>query len=221
MSDLTIEKNMIKLIYSFLIIIVLILPARAISQEATIALQMPFSETGKWQNFEVKNGDFVAQKGNTWFIYGLFGNINTPTKYPSWNDQHNGIDFEAKAGLSVQAVASGKVVYVDWLMGNTVIIKHENGFYTSYGHLDKIITQKGRVVTTGQKIGTVGKTGTDHYHLHFELDRKVGNSWIAKNPLPYINSQFSIPNFRVNTYKSGSQTPSSQHDFEWSHPLDI
>jgi len=85
---------------------------------------------------------------------------------------HGGVDIAADEGKSVRAVRHGKVVYADKSngYGNLVIIKHELGYYTFYGHLEEIKVEKGDLVETGQEIGTVGSTGrSTGPHLHFEI----------------------------------------------------
>jgi murein DD-endopeptidase MepM/ murein hydrolase activator NlpD len=54
--------------------------------------------------------------------------------------------------------------------GKTIIIAHQQGYTTLYGHLDKILVKRGQVVRQGEKIGTMGNSGrSTGPHLHFEL----------------------------------------------------
>ncbi|MDA2918737.1 M23 family metallopeptidase [Desulfobacterota bacterium AH_259_B03_O07] len=85
---------------------------------------------------------------------------------------HPGIDFDAKYGQTVAATADGIVVkagsYLSY--GRTVIINHQNGYQTLYGHLSKVTVKKGQKVTTGDKIGKAGSTGrSTGTHLHYEI----------------------------------------------------
>ena len=53
--------------------------------------------------------------------------------------------------------------------GNYIIINHNNGYYTSYAHMSKLISSVGDTVGKGQVIGLVGRTGrATGPHLHFE-----------------------------------------------------
>lgn len=86
---------------------------------------------------------------------------------------HTGVDFSAKLGDTVKAVADGTVkkVYTDDLNGNTVVIMHGN-VETYYCGLNEMSVKKGATVKQGQKIGTVGTTAfesTDAAHLHLTM----------------------------------------------------
>lgn len=77
---------------------------------------------------------------------------------------HTGVDFAAPKGTPVHAVADGTVTFKGWGGGggNTLKIKHNNGFMTGYLHLSGYAKgiQQGSRVTQGQLIGYVGSTGT-------------------------------------------------------------
>jgi len=61
-------------------------------------------------------------------------------------------------------------------LGNYIIINHNNGYQTVYAHLEKMLVEQGQVVSRGQKIGEMGKTGrVTGVHLHFELWK--GTPW--------------------------------------------
>ena len=54
--------------------------------------------------------------------------------------------------------------------GNTLIIDHNNGFYTVYAHLSEVLVQKYQAVKAGDQIGTVGESGSlQGTRLHFEI----------------------------------------------------
>ena len=94
-------------------------------------------------------------------------------KFSEEND-HLGTDFSAQVGDPVCASGSGVVKFAGSKdeLGNTVIINHENGYVTSYSHLRDIRTRKGRSVSKGEIIGTVGKTGnTSGPHLHYAITK--------------------------------------------------
>ena len=85
---------------------------------------------------------------------------------------HSGIDFEAKPGQPVFATADGLVEKAGWYYsyGNTVIIKHENGYETLYGHLRRVDVKEGQRVKSGDLIGNAGSTGrSTGTHLHYEI----------------------------------------------------
>lgn len=91
---------------------------------------------------------------------------------------NNGIDLRAKEGTIVVASHDGKVVYASrfYGYGNIVIIDHENGYHTLYGHLSTINVMNGERVKRGTIIGRVGTSGTvSKPTLHFEI-RKNGRA---------------------------------------------
>ncbi len=85
---------------------------------------------------------------------------------------HTGVDFAAARGTPIKAANSGVVTYagVKGGYGNTVIIEHDNGIATLYGHIHEIKTRVGDRVNQGDLIATVGSTGlSTGPHLHFEV----------------------------------------------------
>jgi|LSQX01.1.fsa_nt_gb murein DD-endopeptidase MepM/ murein hydrolase activator NlpD len=102
-----------------------------------------------------------------------------------WGRQHNGVDIAVPRGTPITASDGGIVKFAGWMSGygNLVIIDHENGFNTYYGHQDRMNVKKGKRVAKGDIIGYVGSTGrSTGPHLHFEV-RKNG---IPVNPMNYI-----------------------------------
>ena len=101
------------------------------------------------------------------------------------------------------AVYNGSVVGKGWDSyngkcfsgGNYVLIKQDNGMYTTYFHLEKTLVNTGDRVKKGQKIGVSGNSGAWNcqklgYHLHFET-RKGRSQSTHVNPVDYINTDWS------------------------------
>ena len=95
---------------------------------------------------------------------------------------HNGMDFAAQAGTPVKAAAEGTVytIYQDESMGTTIVIRHEDGYVTTYSSLSAETTVTvGQTVTLGQTIGYVGTTALletylgDHVHFSVTCNGKV------------------------------------------------
>ena len=85
---------------------------------------------------------------------------------------HRGIDLAAPQGTPVYAVRAGTVTRVgyDGILGNYIIIAHDNNWVSLYGHLYSINTSLNETVQSGSFIGRVGSTGlSTGPHLHFEL----------------------------------------------------
>lgn len=104
-------------------------------------------------------------------ITSEFGIRNHPiTKKPTF---HAGIDLTVQGNDdSVRAVKPGRVMFARYhgSLGNTVILRHERGVETLYGHLEKMMVTEGEEVGTDKVIGLVGNTGhSTGKHLHFEV----------------------------------------------------
>ncbi|MDP2810408.1 MAG: peptidoglycan DD-metalloendopeptidase family protein [Rhodocyclaceae bacterium] len=87
-------------------------------------------------------------------------------------ESNKGIDIDGKVGESVQAAASGKVVYAGSGLrgyGNLVIVRHNAAFLSAYAHNSKILVKEGQAVTKGHKIAEVGSSDADQPRLHFEI----------------------------------------------------
>jgi len=111
---------------------------------------------------------------------------------------HKGIDVAAKKGTPVKAILRGlcvehwlapgiyygKEYYGDPTYGGKIVLWHEEGFFSIYGHLSKTeldIVHEGKWVKAGVKIGEVGSTGiSTGSHLHFE---------IVVDPLRYLEER--------------------------------
>ena len=69
-------------------------------------------------------------------------------------------------------------------MGNLVIVNHDNGFISVYGHNSKLLVKTGQTVKRGDKIAEVGATDTTSPRLHFEVRRRG----TPVDPLQYLPS---------------------------------
>lgn len=99
---------------------------------------------------------------------------------------HNGVDIACNEGESVRAVFDGVVEKAEYneYSGNFAVVRHIDGFTSSYAHLSELLVTAGQSVTTGDEIGKTGSTGmVTGPHLHFEI-RQNGN---AVNPFDYIS----------------------------------
>jgi murein DD-endopeptidase MepM/ murein hydrolase activator NlpD len=86
---------------------------------------------------------------------------------------HTGIDLGDRSGTPILAAAGG-VVSISATnpggYGNYVIVTHDQGFATLYGHLQASLVKAGDMVIQGQQIALMGSTGlSTGPHLHFEL----------------------------------------------------
>jgi murein DD-endopeptidase MepM/ murein hydrolase activator NlpD len=86
--------------------------------------------------------------------------------------KHSGLDIAVESHTPVYTTADGVVLAANYkgAYGNAIVIDHENGIQTLYGHLSKINVTIGDRVCKGQKIGFVGSTGrSTGPHLHYEV----------------------------------------------------
>lgn len=99
-----------------------------------------------------------------------------------WGRQHKGLDIKVYIGDTIRAAFSGKVRIVRYEAGGYgkyIVIRHNNGLETIYGHLSKQLVEENREVRSGEVIGLGGNTGrSTGSHLHFET-RLCG---VALNP---------------------------------------
>ena len=113
--------------------------------------------------FRIDMTDFVMPTTNT-KITSKFG--------PRRRRMHNGIDVKVYIGDTIRAAFSGKVRMVKFERrgyGKYVVIRHENGLETIYGHLSKQLVNEDQYVEAGEVIGLGGNTGrSTGSHLHFE-----------------------------------------------------
>jgi len=123
-----------------------------------------------WAQLQEINGDL--------FIWPVRGAV---TSYYGWRRDpfnrnrrhfHNGIDIRGSTGAPVRAAMAGRVSAVgfDRIFGNYIVVNHNAGYRTLYGHLNVIRTRTGAYVAAGERIGDVGNTGqSTGSHLHFTV----------------------------------------------------
>ena len=91
---------------------------------------------------------------------------------PRWRRMHNGLDLKVNIGDTIVAAFDGKVRIVKYERrgyGKYVVIRHDNGLETVYGHLSKQLVEENQLVKAGEVIGLGGNTGrSTGSHLHFE-----------------------------------------------------
>lgn len=127
-------------------------------------------------------GKLTNPFGNGYWYYGVY------------RGGHTGIDIKAQAGAPVLAVTSGRVVLIhphqDRRYGHYVVVQHDSGFYTLYGHLGRILVKQRQLLQPGEQLGDVGQSGAAGYpHLHFEVLNQIpvrdgawGYAYICRQP---------------------------------------
>jgi len=117
---------------------------------------------------------YMAACPSIWPVRGIitsrFGWRRSPI---GWGrEYHKGLDIAGRYGIPIVATGEGRVTSAGWKgnYGRTVIIKHNYGFTTLYGHCSRLAVSVGQQVKKGQVIGYVGSTGrSTGPHVHYEV----------------------------------------------------
>ena len=120
------------------------------------------------------------------YHYPRIGRVNS--KYGPRRRGHQGTDIGLKIGDPIYAVFDGRVRLTQNYRGgygNLIVLRHDNGLETFYGHLSEILVKPEQWVTAGQVIGYGGNTGrSTGPHLHFEV-RYKGQSFDAERLIDF------------------------------------
>jgi len=123
------------------------------------------TETFAGQKFETLRGKLsLPVKGD---VINRFGSAREDTGL-SWK----GLFIKSTEGNEVKSVATGRVVFADWLrgFGNLIIIDHGEGYMSLYGNNQSTLKKTGEIVRGGDVIALVGNTGGNESNgLYFEL----------------------------------------------------
>ena len=104
------------------------------------------------------------------YVTSGFGTRADP--FSGGRSYHRGIDFRARHGDPVMAVADGVISYSGWRTGygNVVEVDHGNGYVTRYAHNTRNTVRVGDLVRSGQEVAKAGSTGrSTGTHVHFEV----------------------------------------------------
>ncbi|AZN38846.1 M23 family metallopeptidase [Paenibacillus albus] len=131
----------------------------------------------------MKGTKVVLNEGSGRFAWPVTGHRLTSFFGQRWGALHRGVDMVGNH--NIMAADNGTVTFTGTRpgLGNCIIINHNNGYETYYGHLSKITIKKGQTVEQGQSIGVMGNTGHSFgTHLHFEVHK----NGVLQNPLKYL-----------------------------------
>jgi len=104
------------------------------------------------------------------WLTGRFGERSDP--FTGESGFHQGLDISTEKGQPVYATADGKVESASYTgdYGNLIVVRHDFGLLTRYGHLSRFNVTQGATVHRGDIIGYVGSTGrSTGAHLHYEI----------------------------------------------------
>jgi len=149
------------------------------SEEKETIAKAPIGEPMRPKPVEAENryepvasdGSFGRQKGNLRLpvrgtVAGRFGSPREGGG--TWR----GLFIKAGTGSDVKAVASGRVVFAEWMrgFGNILIVDHGDAYLSIYGNNDSLLKHVGQAVKGGETVATVGNSGGNpDSGLYFEL----------------------------------------------------
>lgn len=120
----------------------------------------------------VASGNWAWPTASGYIISSPFGYRYNP--FSGRRELHDALDIAGAGGYGspIFAANNGVVVTSEWhySYGYYIVIDHSNGYYTLYAHCSKLLAKVGQTVAKGQKIATMGMTGSaTGPHLHFGL----------------------------------------------------
>lgn len=134
----------------------------------------------------VSNSSFKATSSNISWRWPTKGNVIQG--FSSKDGGNKGIDISGSRGQAIYASAAGRVVYAGNALrgyGNLIIIKHNDDYLSAYAHNENMLVKDQQSVSAGQKIATMGSSGSNNVKLHFEI-RYKGKS---VDPMRYLPSR--------------------------------
>ncbi|TGN20477.1 M23 family metallopeptidase [Leptospira idonii] len=124
---------------------------------------------------------------NSYNLTSPFGMRKSPTS--GFWEYHDGLDMANATGTPIYAAAPGRVIKVAYSnvgYGHHIIIQHEYGYNTLYGHCSRLLVRQGQEVKQGEMIAEVGATGNvTGPHLHYEI---IINEVGKTDPEEYLQS---------------------------------
>ena len=128
---------------------------------------------------------------------------------------HRGVDLGYPEGTPVAAAWDGIVRISKGTAntggyGNLVVIRHDNGLETYYGHLSRRLVNPGQMVKAGDIIGLGGNTGRSYgSHLHFEV-RYLGNDINPCRLIDFDNFKTKFDTLYISGYTVSVPNPTPQ-----------
>ena len=111
-------------------------------------------------------------------VAGYGANVN--------GSRNDGIDISVPSGTPIKAAENGVVIYAGnglKELGNTVLVRHDDGTVTVYGHADALNVSRGQKVQRGQTLATSGMSGNvSQPQLHFEVRKNSA----PVNPMTFL-----------------------------------
>ncbi|MBA3696066.1 MAG: peptidoglycan DD-metalloendopeptidase family protein [Methylotenera sp.] len=163
-----------------------IIPAKPKRNKLTNSANNDKTEPSTKRNEAVANNDLVPTYEYSGASFAtLKGKLRLPVRGEVTNRfgasredsgiSWKGLFIKASEGTEVKSVASGRVVFADWLrgFGNLIIVDHGDGYMSLYGNNQAVLKQVGDSVKTGDILASVGNSGGNESNgLYYELRRQ-------------------------------------------------
>ncbi len=128
--------------------------------------------------FNHPGGNFAQARGKLpWPVDGrLLARFGSPRN--DTRSKWDGVLIQAAEGHQVRAIHPGRVVFADWLRGSglLVIVDHNDGYLSLYGHNQSLLVGAGETISAGQPVATVGNTGGQAQSALYFAIRKQGQA---------------------------------------------
>jgi murein DD-endopeptidase MepM/ murein hydrolase activator NlpD len=131
------------------------------------------------------SGDWQLPFTGGYIMTAPFGEVRTGGR------THKGVDLVGQGSKLIYPVNNGTVTvgYDSGGYGNYVIVNHDNGYWSLYGHMSKVHVKSGQTVNKGTVLGVEGSTGhSTGSHLHLEIRKGSNSSANTINPLTFIQN---------------------------------
>jgi murein DD-endopeptidase MepM/ murein hydrolase activator NlpD len=162
------------------------------SWDTNTAHPYKFSESFKEDSVTI----YLTDGEDNCFVMPFKGNLTSLFGWRKYRP-HYGTDIDLETGDSVVACFDGMVRVAKYYRGygNCVIVRHNNGLETVYGHMSKLLVESGQLVTAGTLIGLGGNTGHSYgSHLHFEI-RYLGQALDTQDFIDYEKGDLKSNSF--------------------------
>lgn len=136
--------------------------SRKLRQSSDISVESDKDLPDSGDDFSKIKGDFDSLRGQLpWPVKGKLVNKFGSERAESAESIWDGVLIDASEGVDIRAVASGKVVFSDWLRGYglLIIIDHGKGYMTLYAFNQSLYKQSGEWVNAGDVVAAAGQSG--------------------------------------------------------------
>ena len=162
--------------------------------DTTSAHPYNFNESFKLDSVLIQ----LTQEGDGGFVMPFKGGLTSVFGWRRYRP-HYGTDIDLETGDQVVSAFDGMVRFAKYCQGygNCVIVRHNNGLETVYGHLSKLLVEPGQTIGAGTLLGLGGNTGrSSGSHLHLEF-RYLGQALDTEDFIDYEKGELKTNCFTL------------------------